>query len=616
MIALIAGSAAIPEAHAQRIIRVDARATGESSGISWTDAFTDLGAALQTAQERDEIWVAAGVYKPVVPANPPDVSDPEHNATFRVENGIAVFGGFNGSELIREDRDFENNITILSGDLLGNDNDLIDVNEPTRSDNTWRIVKMGDIDLGPVDATTVLDGFTITGGNANPPALNPNNAGAGLNILGAQNEFSTPTIRNIRFEANSAIFGGGLGCVFAAPILENVDFINNSAAKDGGGMSTFVCGPELRNVRFRGNVAGDFGGGLINNRGRSLLFEVSFIGNTAGYGGGIYNLDSPSFFSNTFFASNEAMESGGGMHNENSRVDIVNTIFSGNRVVGPSIRGGGGMYNHLEVPYLTNVVFYGNTASNDGGAIFNNTSDPIIVNSILWGNSSPGPNQEIANAGTQGSTPLIGASIIEGGLPPGSDNAGLNLDSDPFFMDPGGADNIPGTLDDDFRVFPGSPAIDAGNNAWLLGDLMDVDEDGDFEETGPMDFARNVRIHNGGGGGFTVDIGAYEFGAPPVAVTIEEKDFADLPVIPVFVDAYPNPFTEYVTLRYELPLAGRVVLKVYDMLGREIVTIMDNILPAGIHTARFSAPDLASGMYIFRLDMAGTIVTKKMMRIE
>ena len=103
---------------------------------------------------------------------------------------------------------------------------------------------------------------------------------------------------------------------------------------------------------------------------------------------------------------------------------------------------------------------------------------------------------------------------------------------------------------------------------------------------------------------------------PAIVVTIEEMDFAELPVVPVFVDAYPNPFRDHATLQYELPVSGRVVLKVYDMLGREILTMMDSILPAGRHSARFSAPDLASGMYIFRFDLAGTIVTKKMMRID
>ncbi len=85
---------------------------------------------------------------------------------------------------------------------------------------------------------------------------------------------------------------------------------------------------------------------------------------------------------------------------------------------------------------------------------------------------------------------------------------------------------------------------------------------------------------------------------------------------PVFLDAYPNPFRDQATFRFALPTSDRVVLTVYDMLGRKVVTMVDNILPAGTHEAHFYAPDLASGLYLFHLDIGGSSVTKKMMLVR
>lgn len=596
---------------AQPVIFVDADATGANNGASWNDAFTDLHLALQTAQFGAEVWVAEGIYKPVVPANPPAVTVQERGRSFRVLDGVSVFGGFSGTETLRDERDIAAHVTFLSGDLLGNDNETIDINEPTRADNTFRIVKMGDIDLGPVGELTVLDGFTITGGNANPPDFISDNAGAGVNVIGFTNATSKPMIRNVIFVANSAVFGGGLGCFVASPSLQNVAFTNNSASQDGGGMSTFTCSATLRGVIFRDNAAGDLGGGMINNRGSSTLFGVSFVGNTAEFGGGVYNLKDVSLFVNTFFASNEAL-AGGGMYNDESNPDVMNSVFSGNRALDNTLRGGGGMYNFRGIPFVTNSVFYGNISANEGGAIFNNTSDPFLLNSILWDNQSAGQENEIFDGGIAGSSTFVAASIVDGGVPASAINGAGNLIGNPFFVNPSGADNIPGTLDDNFRLSPTSPAIDTGEIQFLLFDVLDLDDDGDIGETIPVDFDGNARIFNQTGLALArVDMGAYEFGAPAILVGVE-NDTGALPVIPVLVDAYPNPFRDHATLRYELKASGHVLLKVYDLLGREVATMVDGVLPAGTHTAQFSAPGLASGMYIFRLDIAGTTITKKM----
>ena len=617
LLLLVVCGVVVPGVRAQLVFFVDADATGANDGSSWADAFTDLQEALATASGGNEIWVAEGTYKPIVPADSANVTDVERNARFQLISGVGLYGGFAGTETSRDERDVPAHPTILSGDLLGNDNDTIGPDEPTRAENSWHVVKAGDVNIGAVDASTILDGFTITGGNANEIAPNTDDTGGGLYVVGSDAAFSELQVRNVVFTANTARFGGGMGCFFSAPTLSRVVFIDNAASGnlvgDGGGMQNLLCATTLRNVRFRSNKAGRFGGGLMNNRGATLMNGVAFIGNSGLRGGGMYNLLEPAVVVAAVFFGNVAEVSGGGMYNDESRVQVMNAIFSGNRTLDPEQRGGGGMGNFRETPFLTNLVFYGNTSARDGGAILNINSDPTIINTILWNNQADGEENELFSGGLPGGTPQVFSSIVEGGLPPGITDGGGNLDAAPLFADADGADGLPGTPDDDFRLTPGSPAIDAGNNSGLLFDLLDLDDDGDTGERVSVDLDGNARIHDAGGG-LVVDLGAYEFGAAGVFVATENA--AGLPDAPLFLAAYPNPFRGRATFRYALPASGRVTMTVYDMLGREVATLIDGVLPAGTHTVHFEAPHLASGVYVYRLETTGGAAMRKMLLVR
>ena len=100
---------------------VDADAVG-GDGTTWATAFSDLESALAVAVDGDDVWVAEGVYTPSEPFDL-DASgevDPRE-VTFRVPSGVAVYGGFDGSEGTLMERDWLVNVTVLSGDIDGND---------------------------------------------------------------------------------------------------------------------------------------------------------------------------------------------------------------------------------------------------------------------------------------------------------------------------------------------------------------------------------------------------------------------------------------------------------------------------------------------------------------
>ena len=145
--------------HAAGILYVDDdSACASNCGGSWANAFPTLQDALATAVSGDQIWVAAGIYYPDEGGGQ---TDNDCSASFVLQDGVAVYGGFAGTETQRSQRDPGTNVTVLSG---GNTN--------------YHVVTA---DAG-VGSSAVLDGFTVSGGNAN--GVYPENRGGGLAISG------------------------------------------------------------------------------------------------------------------------------------------------------------------------------------------------------------------------------------------------------------------------------------------------------------------------------------------------------------------------------------------------------------------------------------------------
>ena len=116
-ISLFAASA---NAQTQTILYVDDDGKAENDCMSWFDACPELQTALSMAEPGDQIWVAVGTYRPDY-----DVDADQHNgdraATFRLMRGVALYGGFDGTEMALEQRAGLFEETTLSGDLLEND---------------------------------------------------------------------------------------------------------------------------------------------------------------------------------------------------------------------------------------------------------------------------------------------------------------------------------------------------------------------------------------------------------------------------------------------------------------------------------------------------------------
>ena len=79
---------------------------------------------------------------------------------------------------------------------------------------------------------------------------------------------------------------------------------------------------------------------------------------------------------------------------------------------------------------------------------------------------------------------------------------------------------------------------------------------------------------------------------------------------------YPNPFNPTTTISYSIPTESKVVLKIYNLLGEEVSTLVNNVQSAGVHNIQFNANKLASGTYIYRITAGKFTLTKKMILLK
>jgi hypothetical protein len=245
-------------------------------------------------------------------------------ATFQLKAGVALYGGFAGDETAREQRDWELNVTVLSGDIDGDD--VLDAG------NVYHVVSSTGL-----TETARLDGFAVTAGNAN---------GYGTNSLGGGmfNQDSSPSLDNIIFGNNQATnWGGGMYNTSSAPSLDNVTFRDNQAKRGGGMANGSSSDPTMHNVAFSDNKVSIQGGGMYNHSSNPSLENVIFSDNLAdSQGGGMYNYVSSPALTNVTFSSNRADAGGGMLNYTNSNPTLVNCILWGNSApTAPEIYNGG-----------------------------------------------------------------------------------------------------------------------------------------------------------------------------------------------------------------------------------------------------------------------------------
>ncbi len=410
---------------------------GTGNGSSWASASGDLQAMINNATEGDQIWVAAGTYKPsALPGATGTLG--ARDVAFVLKSGVKVFGGFDGTETIITDRNTTTNLTILSGDL-GVENDS--------ADNAYHVV----VSVNNT-ANTLLDGFTITGGCADGDGSYiidgqtiSRASGGGLFARGSKAVFSNIIItgNSSASTLSTAGFGGGVYSYASSLTLQDVQITHNSTYSantvGGGGGGIYVQGNTdtasyliIKKGVVSNNISRNTGAGIhLATHADIVIEDLTISDNTAtnSSGGAVFSRsgadgDNNITIRNSNILRNQTLTGSGGgfMISYYTNLTMENVLVSENKC----ISYGGGLYiqgntdgvSHNELQ-LTNVEFFKNVASGPGsgtggGGYFSNNYNAVLNNVVFrenYGNVATGALQVAGRAGLHNSFKMTGGGF-------------------------------------------------------------------------------------------------------------------------------------------------------------------------------------------------------------
>jgi len=548
------------------------------------------------------------------------------------------------------------------------------------------------------DTTSVICGFTITGGTGNYYSFFDARAGGGISVW-----LSGAKMCNNIIECNSvtyatAAFGGGIMAYSPGRIviIRNNIIRNNSvngSSPFGGGISlvwnglTYILSNKIIDNEAIGSEASGGGIDVYASYDEQIIKNNYIKGNTTAqtnlYGGGgisLYNWGGPVLVTNNLIVDNSGYKGGGVLVDYNVDVSsktatLIFGDFSGTKKESKSSK------LLQDIPVLVNNTIFNNFGE-IGGGIHCQGFSPDVMNSIVWGNT-------YTTGGQISGTARVTYTDVEGGY------TGIgNIDDHPLFI-----------MGSEFYLLPvGSPCVDAGNPDPMYNDVKHI-----FNPGHPMPPAsltlRNDMGHFGGPNSiwgywqwpFSIELPStpilvspavgdtiftnqvtfsWEDSDPMVLRYLLELDTADqfnnffvdsvvignsldytgleadknyfwrvrannavgwsdysevrtfntfitsisendlLPNVFTLEQNYPNPFNPITTIKYQIPELSFVTLTIYDVLGSEVVILVNEEKPAGTYKINWYAEKLSSGIYFYRIQAGSFVEMKKMVLLR
>lgn len=509
-----------------------------------------------------------------------------------------------------------------------------------------------------------------------------NNSGTGDNALGGGmfiRNYSKVHISHCYFSDNSARWGGAIQVRENAHILiEHSTFANNYAEFSGAGIRAIdFSDPVIRFNHLYNNSVGSGGAAMYFYRSNALIMNNFIHNNSSTSSGGAASMDNsmPTFINNLIV--NNTAANGGGLHFTTlSHAKIINNTFSNN-----SATNGGALYFSLSSnPDFINNIFWGNI-SPFGSQVYiaNDNSDPNFYNCVVQdgtlGFVGPGAagNYTGVYLNNLNADPLFEGSgnhpfaitenspAVDAGSP---DTSGLNLPPFDFVGNPRIDNEI---VDIGAYEYPSEIPVElvsftiniSGNNVTLIWTTASETNNQGFEierQVGsrqstvgnpPGSVAGWEKIGFVEGKGTTTETNNYTFMDNSLSqgkyqYRLRQIDFdgtshysnvieAEIGIPAEFLlsQNFPNPFNPSTTISWQSPVGSWQTLKVYDLLGREVATLVNEFKPAGRYEVEFNSHsgegrNLTSGVYFYQLKVGdpsagsekGFVETRKMVVLK
>ncbi len=347
---------------------------------------------------------------------------------------------------------------------------------------------------------------------------------------------------------------------------------------------------------FEGNVGTSTfgwaqGGGLcvddqtISGYGRKMIVKNRFLNNRLSRGGGdshcgggVLLYKTAATLNANEIADNSVNGNGAGVCTYMSAFRLENNIITRNST---TVHGGGllieGALQAGTEQVVVNNTIVGNRAGGYGGGMLT-FGNVVSLNNIFWADTSQNGHPEIfVSGGTLG----VHYSNVQGGWPSGTGN----INADPLFVIP--------RLD---SLQAGSPCINAGRDTLVLA--------------ARSDYHKHVRPWPLGG---RPDIGVEEYGSFLIDAVNNRQE---LPQAFTLSQNYPNPFNPVTNIQFSIVNSQLTILKVYDMLGREVATLVNEVKQPGTYGVQFDGSNLASGIYFYRLQAGSFVDVKKLILLR
>lgn len=373
-------------------------------GTTWSTAFTGLQQAINDANTPSgaEIWVAAGTY----------------TGNITVPRGLAIYGGFAGTETLRSQRQLDRSATILDGGGAGI---VVDIH-------------------GTFAHPATLDGFSVVNGNS-------------LGDAGGIRAVGFVTITNNTIAANQASHGAGVFVAkySTATIVDN-DIRFNSAFEGGGvyvdeaGKATIAGNTIIGNVAT-GNSCGAGGAILVDEWGIATVVENGIYYNRADGGAGVFVRLGTATIANNTISQNTASD-GGGVFVDNGTTVIANNAITANSAIGASAISASGPTT------IANDTITANSSTNPGGGAVCVDGAATIENTIVAFNTS-GVGTWSSDALTLRNNDVFGNIAFNYSWQEQPIGTNGNISVDPLLNN----------IYHDVHIQPNSPCVDAGDDS-------------------------------------------------------------------------------------------------------------------------------------------------------